>query len=307
MAEITRKARPGRQSLRILVNPKSGVHSLGRTLRTLKALFDRPHLRVDIHALKYPGHARKLAAEAAARGYWAVAVAGGDGTINEAVQSLAGRRTRLGILPLGTGNGLARGLGIPLSLKKAARIILAGRERRLDLGLINGRRYFANICGVGYDAWIARTANRLRGLGQVSGLGRYLAAGVLSLLQYRTRRLKIRAQGRRFESEILLLAVSNTTQYGLNAIIAPGADPGDRLLDLVVVPPLGPGSFLVNLFRLFSGQALARASYYRLTDVDVSVDGQPGPEVYFHADGEPAGRLPLSIRLSPRRLKVLAP
>lgn len=303
-----RKAKKGAarnaRRIRILVNPKSGFHSVTRTLRTLEELFAAPDWAADIHPLKSQGHARLLAAEAAGKGYWSVIVAGGDGTINEVVQALAGTRTRLGVLPLGTGNGLARGLGIPLDLRKASRIILQGRERRVDLGLINGRRYFINICGVGFDAWIAQTANRLRGLGKVSGLFRYLVAGLLSVFRYRPRRLRVAFGGRRVEGEILLLAVSNTTQYGLNAVIAPGADPGDRELDLVMVPPLGPRAFVSNFFRLFQGRPLEKASYGRLTEIEIQ---GPPSDVFFHADDEPAGRLPLSIRLSPRSLRVLVP
>jgi YegS/Rv2252/BmrU family lipid kinase len=292
--------------VRFLINPKSGIYSAGKTIKYIKGAFPAPEWEIDFKMLQLPEQGRSLAAQAVEKGYWAVVVAGGDGTIHEAVQGLAGSDIFLGILPLGTGNGLARGLGIPLNLKKACEVVKAGRVKGVDLALINGLRYFINICGVGFDACVAKTANDFRALGRLGGLFRYLAAGLVSLRRFRPRRLKIRYDGENLESDVLVIAVCNNGQYGFGKLICPAADPCDRQLNLVVIPPLSLPRFALNLWRLLNSRKMKGVHYLEGLD-EILIERDPLANVHFHADGEPAGDLPLHIRLSSSQVMVLVP
>src|ERR1051326_35523 len=191
----------------VVLNPSSGTRKAVRALGAVLKAFDRPGFRSSVHVLKGPGEALETAGRAAKEKAWALVVGGGDGTLNEVLPALAGSRTRLGLLPPGAGNGFARGLGIPLNVEKACKVILAGRTKRVDAGVLNGKKLFLNVFGCGFDAQVAKTSNDLRWISRFHGPLRYFVAGIASLAALRLPRLHVEADGLRYEQEVLLLAV----------------------------------------------------------------------------------------------------
>jgi diacylglycerol kinase (ATP) len=278
----------------IIINPVSGprrrgtgaerVELAGRTLARLGA-------NGDIRLTERAGHAHELAIEAAASGADVVIAWGGDGTINEVGRALAqtgsaGRGFRraslpaLGIIPGGSGNGLARELGIPFDPAQAIERALRSNTRLVDVGEL-GDRLFFNIAGIGLDAHVAAlVSTRVHH----RGLLPYLSACAGDILRYQPVDYAVEVEGRTLQTSALVLAFANSTQWGFGARIAPGADLEDGLLDFVAVRDLG---FFGNALRL-------PALFTRRIDRSPGIDSRRVREVtirsreamLFHVDGE---------------------
>jgi diacylglycerol kinase (ATP) len=235
-----------------------------------------------------------------------VVAVGGDGTVNQAALALTGKATRLGLVPAGTGNGYARALGIPLDPEGACRVILAGAVRRLDFGAIDADRGYANMLGLGFDAWVAVKANRLRWLNRINGFARYLVAALLCARHLGPQRLRLTLdRGRVLEGRWLLVAGAISPQYGFGCTIAPSARMDDGLLDVVCVPQVGPLDFVRNCVRLFTRKPLIGAQFHRSRSLRIeSLEAHP---LALHLDGEPGGVTPATVRVRRGALRVLAP
>jgi YegS/Rv2252/BmrU family lipid kinase len=251
-----------------------------------------------------PGHAAELARAAAAGGARAVCAWGGDGTMNEVACALAGSGVSLGLVPAGSGNGLARDLGLPVDPARALHVAFHGRERVIDMGELAGRR-FVNVAGVGLDAAVAARFNR--GGGGRRGIWRYAALAVREALRHRPCEYTIRLDGGAPRREPALLVVfANARQYGAGAVIAPAARPDDGQLDLVVVGARGALAALRGAPRLFRG-TLDRAAGVRVATFREAEVAGAAP-LALHVDGEPfAGGPELSVRVLAGALRVRVP
>jgi YegS/Rv2252/BmrU family lipid kinase len=249
-----------------------------------------------------PGHARELARAAVSARAAVVCAWGGDGTVSEVASALAGTGTALGIVPAGSGNGLARELGIPWDAAAALRAALGRRERVIDLGDADGR-LFVNLCGIGLDAAVAAHFNRRRGR---RGMLPYVALGVREILRYRAREYTLRAGAETWQERALLVVCANARQYGGGAVVAPTAQPDDGHLDIVTVaerPPLAALRDALHLFR----QTLDRApgvSTRRAPAVEITAS-EP---ILFHVDGEAVtGGTRVTVQIRPAALRVRVP
>jgi len=292
--------------IHFLINPGAGQRAAATVRRLAPQAFPAGAWRLHFHELSNWRQIRVLAAQAARQRAWAVVAVGGDGTLNQAALALAGSACRLGVVPAGTGNGYARALGIPLDAEGACAVIKAGKVRRLDFGAMDADRGYANMLGLGYDAWVAARANRLRWMNRVSGFARYLAAGILCAHHLRPQRLRLTLDhGRVLEGRWLLVAAALSPQYGFGCTIAPEARLDDGLLDVVCVPPSGPITFARNCLRLFTRQPLLGAQFHRSATLRVE-SLEKGP-LALHLDGEPGGVTPATVKVLPGALRVLAP
>ncbi len=227
-------------------------------------------------------------------------VAGGDGTLHEAVNALAGTGCALGILPAGRGNDLAEALRIPADPAAAARHFLRGGIRRIDLGIINGRR-FAGVAGIGFDAEVALRTRA----GGWSHLGRlaYPAGVVSTIVGYRAPRFRLSGDFGRREGRYLLAAVSNTGRYGGGVRIAPGSSPDDGRLDLCLVASVSRGRVLRVLPLAYRGAHVDLPEVEMIGTTGFTLESdRPCPMI---ADGEPAGTTPARISIEPRSLAVV--
>lgn len=289
----------------VIINPVSGPARRGtpaqRVQQATNAL-EAVGLRAEIVLTESVGHAYDLAKHAVGAGAELVIAWGGDGTINEVGRAVAFSDTALGIVPTGSGNGLARDLGIPFSPRKALAHALRMPARQIDAAEIDGRLFF-NVAGIGLDAHVAERVSRKRhGHG---GLPQYIIASSRELMTYTPVEYTIRTDNHVFRQTALVVVVANSKQYGYGARIAPTAKLNDGELDLVIIEDRGLAGNLLRMSFLMTG-GLHRQSgvtVRRVKEVTVTAAVPMG----FHVDGEAiAGGVTLSARVRSGALRVRA-
>ena len=237
---------------------------------------------VAVRRTAYAGHAVALAAAAAAEGFEIVVAVGGDGTVNEVGRGLLGTGAALGIVPQGSGNGLARHLGVPLDLEAALHRLQNPTLGRMDVGRLNGHAFFCTA-GLGFDAHVSQhfaTAG-------TRGLRTYLRVTLREYRRYRATPIQLTLNGETRATDCYVLAFANAAQYGNNAYIAPQADLRDGLLDLCLIDALPPLRALrVSLAMALGTLPRSRAAeYFRTVAAHVTTARPMG----FHADGDYLG------------------
>jgi diacylglycerol kinase (ATP) len=246
------------------------------------------------------GHARDLTTAAVARGARLVIAWGGDGTINEVASALAFGDVPLGIVPAGSGNGLATELGVDTRPEHAIANAVRASPSAIDLGELGGR-LFINVAGIGLDAHVAFQFNR-RG-SRKRGLAGYLRVATRALMGYVPAWYTISTPDVRMTVRAVLVVVANSVQYGNGARIAPGARVDDGNLDLVVVEERSRLATFFQAPRLFTG-SIHRApgcSIRRIREVTIECSSA----MIFHVDGEPVeGGKRLTARVHPGALKI---
>ena len=290
--------------LRFILNPCSGRNRRRPWLAPhIRAFITEHRLDASLVVTTRPGHATELARAALADGCDRVIAVGGDGTMNEIAQALLNSRAALGLVPCGSGNGLALHLGLPTRLDRALELAAAPSAlvAAIDTGSANGHPFF-NAMGSGFDAEISERFNRL----ERRGLPAYAKTGLSAFLRRRTQRVVIKAGGRHHEIDTLLIAVANSDQYGNNARIAPGARVDDGLLDLVAISPIGVLTGLPLIARLFSGTIFGSSRVVHTRSARFIIEReQPG---LIHTDGEThATGAEIEILVHPRSLHLLVP
>lgn len=187
-------------------------------------------IECELCPTRAPGHATELARQAVADGVKTVIVCGGDGTVNETAAGLVGSDTALGIIPAGSGNGLARHLGIPIDTDLAIRVIAADNIIRADYGTANGQPFFCTF-GVGFDAAVSERCTRQRR----RGIMMYLKNGINEFIKFSPEEYTIEVNGKIITERAFLVVACNASQYGNNAYVAPHASITDGELDLTIV------------------------------------------------------------------------
>jgi len=268
--------------IRFVVNPSSGRRR--RTAAILGVVRDfvaSRALEADIVATDGPGHATEIARGAVASGCLRIVAVGGDGTVNEVAQALIGTSAALGLVPCGSGNGLALHLGLPRGLAGALELATgaSGRIAELDTGVANGLP-FVNVMGLGLDAEVSWRFNRLAR----RGLPAYARTALAAFLGCPAQRCRITAGDRGETLDTLLVSVANSEQYGNNAKIAPRARVDDGLLDLVAIAPVGILGAAVLGARLFTGSIDRARGIRRLRGSRFLIE-RPAAGL-IHTDGE---------------------
>lgn len=219
-----------RRRMMLIVNPIAGSVARHDAESYVREKAEELGYDVDARHTEYAGHATELALEAVAKGYYAVLACGGDGTVNEIARGVRGSSVIMGIIPLGSGNGLARHLGIPLTVVGAMKVVAEDRVLDSDYATANGRPFFCTF-GLGFDAIVTDKFNSRQG----RGLKNYLRTVFEEFIRYKSERYTIIANGHTITEEALVVACCNASQYGNNAFIAPHASIKDGLLDISVI------------------------------------------------------------------------
>lgn len=280
-----------RRKLLLIVNPKAG--SVGNKISPATLLKEAEKLSyptssgerlpydVTLALTEYAGHASELASEAAKNGYYGVVACGGDGTVNEIARGVINTDTAMAIIPLGSGNGLARHLGIPMTVHGAFEAINEDRIIDADYASAGGRPFFCTF-GVGFDAEVTDKFNARPG----RGLKNYILTVLEEYFSYKTDTYTIIANGKRITEQALLVAVCNASQYGNNAYIAPHASIKDGLLDITVVHNGSIFENAISAMELLSGMIgkSAFTTTFRATDIRI-IRNHEGAA---HFDGEAA-------------------
>ncbi len=282
----------------VIVNPTAGG---GRAAKLLPWLRERLQLRPDarLQVTARPGDAEAWAAGVAGEHDRVVAV-GGDGTVQEILNGLltGGSGSTLGIVPVGSGNDLARSLGLPAD-PGAAWTVAVGRTESAPDALLAHRgdgaeRWFASAGGVGFDAEVASAMVARRAWQR--GRAGYLASAVVELWRYTNRPVRITIDGSEpIERRILLLAISNGAYYGGGMHISPGAQADDGLMDLCIVGDLGRLAALRQVPSLYRGTHIRHVAVETRRARVVEIDGDA--DTCVHLDGEPFGMLPVRVEL----------
>lgn len=290
-----------RRKLRIIINPVSGTGKQKKAARLLNERLDSERFDAETVYTEYHRHAHELAKEAVQQGCDAVVIVGGDGSINEVGSALAGTGVALGIIPAGSGNGLAGSLQVPLNIAKAVENLNNYRIRTIDTGIANGIP-FMNVAGVGFDAYVANKFHKAK----LRGLWKYFLVGIRSLSEYRPQRFIFEADGRKFERVANVISVANSPQYGNNALIAPNALVDDGMLDLVICNDTTMLNSLGLIIRLFlhnihKSPLVKTVRCKELTIIQERNDPS-------HLDGDPfeLGQK-LHFTVNPLSLKVIVP
>ena len=287
-----------------IINPISGAGAdpdvAEHRRRLLAGELERRRMTAAIHLTTHAGHARALAHTAVADGAELVVAWGGDGTVNEAGAALMGSGVPLGVVPAGSGNGLAAALGSPREPGAAIARALDGPPRRIDAGTIGGRPFF-NIAGIGVDARVAALFNvRAKG---TRGHWPYLLLGLQQAWQYRGSAYDIELDGRTARVHALLIAFANGGEYGNGFRLSADARLDDGLLDAVVVEDRGLVARFWHARHLVRG-TVDRAPRVTARRVRRAVVTAAGPLAY-HVDGEPGlSESPVEILVHPGALIV---
>jgi YegS/Rv2252/BmrU family lipid kinase len=292
-----------------IVNPRAGRGRPTRLLGRLKRMIRRYHLHAEVMVTDSPRSAVDLARNKADAGADYIVAVGGDGTINEVVNGLMRSERRkaikMGILPLGGGNDLAKTLRIPTDWETAFHTLMQKRTSILDIGCF-GDTFFINSLGIGFDAEVAIQANKL---GFLRGLPRYLAATLRALIRMKRRSFGVRLANDLFRDEFLLISVGNGRFCGGGFELTPHADPEDGLFDICLARSVSRWRLLSLLPKAIHGQHEGEPEVRFVRSPLLHVECLAHPLAVYY-DGEIA-TLPnphiIRIYLLPRQLRVICP
>jgi diacylglycerol kinase (ATP) len=288
--------------IKFIHNPKSGLLRAPTLLRkAIEVNLAEASFDYDFTETTHRDHAVELTKQAIDEGYDTVVAVGGDGTVNEVAKALLHTDVNLGIIPVGSGNGLARGVDIPMSLRKATKLLLNGKVRKIDAGRINDKTFFI-VTGVGLDAIIGKLFNDQKLRGPLP----YFTIGFREFFFYRPEVFILKFNGKQIAVPALLVTIANQKGWGAGAVIAPHAEPDDGLLDICIIHRV---NFLYGAFHLpkiFLGKIDKVRKYERYQAKEVQIIRErPGP---FHYDGEhkDAGTI-LNVSLEEKALNIIVP
>ena len=215
-----------------IINLISGTSDKAAIPGLIDQLLDKEKFKYEIAITEYAGHASEIAAKAKDDGVDMVVAVGGDGTVNEVARAIVHSNTALGVIPCGSGNGLARHLQLPINVKKSIEIINAFEVRDLDYGIINGYPFFCT-CGMGFDAFVSMKFAESGKRGPISYAENILREG----LKYEPETYTLEDETGTKQYKAFLISCANASQYGNNAYIAPQASMSDGLMDVVIMEP----------------------------------------------------------------------
>ena len=262
-----------------IINPISGGKKKSKIPGMINIHLDKSKFNVDFRFTEYAGHATELVEEAVKKDIDIIVAVGGDGTINEIAAKVMQHKKILGIIPQGSGNGLARFLKIPLGVKQAIQLINSKKIEKMDCALLNGN-FFFNMAGIGFDAHIsAEFANN-----KTRGLKGYAKTFFKEMRSYQPQTYQIEIDGVNYVREALVISIANSSQYGNNFFISPASSTNDGLLDVCVIKKFPLYKVPILVYQMMSAKThqstmveIIRGKQIKITRIN------EGP---VHLDGE---------------------
>jgi diacylglycerol kinase (ATP) len=295
----------------LIYNPVAGPRDVRRALEHIRSYLSQHGWSIELQMTEKAGDAVVLAREAAQAGCDVVIVAGGDGTVNEVANGLAGTKTALAVLPIGTGNLWAKQLGVPtytlvnpLRLRGAADGLIGGSIRLVDLGQVNGR-YFLSWAGIGLDAQVTTEMEPRQRHTKRLGALPYIIAAILVMRDFQGVRTRVRLDGSVVRGRTLLILVSNIQQYVGILPLAREARLDDGLLDVFIFKGLGFPYVVRHVLKIISQRYLQDPQIVHRQARHIEVWTEPPTPV--HVDGDPIGTTPVRLRAAPLALRILVP
>lgn len=285
--------------LTLIVNPTAGSGTAAKYVEKLHAQMQASGRAYQLLLTEYPGHATELARTAAAQpDCEGVIAVGGDGTDYEVACGLMGSNVPLGIVPLGTGNDFIKTLGTPKEPDAALDFILTHQPRPVDVGLVNDR-LFLNVGGTGFDVMVLEHTEYYKG--RFKGLTPYMLGLLRSIALYKPTHLRIDADGRIFDQEVLICSIANGRVFGGGIPICPPAEPDDGYLDLILVKHVPRWKIPFYLPALMMGRITQKkvTTHLRCKEIRVSSDGMT-----LNSDGELSPAKDAYFRVAPGALRL---
>lgn len=287
----------------LIANPAARLVESAVSTDRIAACLHSAGLAVEMRLTEKAGDAQRFAREAVQAGARRVVAAGGDGTLNEVIQSLAGTDTELAVVPLGTGNVLARYLGLDdHELETACRVAARGRLQQIDLGVMGGR-YFAATAGAGIDAQVTQNLDPWwkQQAGKLAFVGEFLR----SILLQEPHVFRIAIEGRIIEAPMWGVLICNTNEYTWRLRFSPDARPDDGLLDIVMIHRQGFLDLMDLAARMFfaheSAEGHPTATVLRAGELHI----EAAPPVPWQTEGDPQGMTPVQVRVVPQALRLV--
>jgi len=286
-----------------IVNPKAGITPKSKVVIELLAGNIIPSSRFipEVIFTERPGHATEIAATSIGKGADIIVASGGDGTVNEVACALVDTNIPMGILPAGSGNGLARCLGISMSYALALRTIIRGKTKLMDVATVNDKLY-TSIAGIGFDAFVAQKFAD----SSIRGMLSYMQIILNEFSSYKPLAYNLTIDGEDFEKQALMIVFANSNQFGFNTKIAPDAKVDDGYLDICVVKKM-PVTQLLNVgYHTMRGTLgnTGFAEYFRGKEISIANIHDP----LMNIDGEPKiMNSPVIIKIKPLCLRVIIP
>jgi diacylglycerol kinase (ATP) len=296
---------------RLIYNPTAGPRDVRHALKRVRSFLRHHGWSVELQLTEKPGDALALACAAAQAGCDVAIAAGGDGTVNEAVNGLVGTQTALGVLPVGTGNMWAKQLGVPtytltnpLRLHEAAAGLTEGTIRSVDVGQVNNR-YFLCWAGIGLDAQVTTEMEPRQRHTKRLGALPYAIAAILVARDFQGVRTRVSLDGSIVRGRTLLILVSNIKQYVGVLNVAREARMDDGLLDVFVFKGLGFTYAVRHLLKVVSQRYLQdpQVIHRQVRRIEVRTEWA----IPVQVDGDPIGTTPVTLKVAPLALRVLVP
>lgn len=270
-----------KKKILFIINPNSGKKKHNQLAQSIGQVIDSGRFQVEIIYTQYAGHAIELSREAVTNKTHVIVAVGGDGTINEVAGQMINSKAILGIIPMGSGNGLARHLGIPRHIEKALRLINQFDFSKIDTCTVNDH-HFVSIAGVGFDALVAKHFAR----GERRGFMGYFTVVANKYLKYKPKKYLLEfADGKKITTRALFIALANSNQFGYNTTIAPHARLTDGLLDVCIVKkpllvslPIIANLLLLKKINLSNDVNIIQTPFLSIAQSknrEVNIDGEP--------------------------------
>jgi len=289
------------KEIAVLVNPTSGKGRGGRIGDLVQARLKDAGYQVRALQGRDGDEALDLARQCVADQVETLVVIGGDGMVHLAVQALAGSETRLGLVPAGTGNDVARALDLPRKDPAAATdVIISGKERSIDLAKA-GHKYYVTVLAAGFDAIVNERANEMT---WPKGQMRYNLATLAELRTFSPIPYVLEVDGEQHRFEAMMVAVGNSESFGGGMRITEGAVIDDGALDVVAIMPMSKFELIRTFPKLFNGTHTQHPKYRHYSGKVITV---AAPGITAYADGERMSALPMTVEVAPRALRVLVP
>lgn len=290
-----------RKSLVFIINPISGIHQKEGIAEAIQRSFHQKDYQLCI--TERCGHAYDIACEKVRQGYKRIVAVGGDGTVNEVASALVETDCQLGIIPAGSGNGLARYLHIPVHVDEALDVIRNSKIRKIDAGKVNDR-YFFCTCGTGFDATVGKMFARDSRRGMLS----YVRATIHQYIGYSPKSYILSISKKKVKLDAFLVTFANSGQFGNNAYIAPNALIDDGMLDLVILRPFPKTSTITLGLRLFF-KNIDQSPYLEVMRIKkASLKRKGKKKITLHIDGEPLTvQKKLKVKVIPHAVNVMVP
>lgn len=269
-----------KSKIAFIINPSSGTGKKKDIPSLIKQGLDAKMFEPEIVFTEHRGHGTELAKKFADNDFRIVVAVGGDGTVNEIGQSLIHTNTALGIIPIGSGNGLARHLGIPMNMTKAITQLNHSEPILMDYGVVNERPFFCT-CGTGFDAYVSTEFAK----GKRRGIMSYIEKIITGYFSYKSQNYHLQGEGIDLNTKAFVITFANASQWGNNAYIAPQASVQDGKLDISIM----------SSFPVIAIPTLALQLFAKTIDKDLFMTTLRSKEITlirensgpFHYDGEP--------------------